>query len=161
MVYILLNNIKGLNFQTLFFLFAIIVQINLNGQTEQSKWSKKEVSYLLPANIHDHSYQLKIESFQDLFIQPLLFVYRVLISDVDGNNCPFSPSCSSFFEEAIKRENLFIGVMMFADRFSSDFNFVNRSDKYYRMPSGRFYDPVVNYDLNSIKYSLPPDAKSK
>ena len=82
--------------------------------------------------------------------------YWFFISDVDGDNCAFQPTCSSFFIDATEETNIFQGSLMFSDRLIRDTNPFKIND-YPRDKSGYYYDPAYNYTLNQrrIKY-LPP-----
>ena len=97
-------------------------------------------------------------SLSQLMIESLAKAYWFLISDLDGDNCPFNPSCSKFFIQAVQETNLPQGVLMFFDRFTRDINIFNREKKYPRLNKRYFYDPIELYTLdeNNIRY-LPPD----
>jgi putative component of membrane protein insertase Oxa1/YidC/SpoIIIJ protein YidD len=92
-----------------------------------------------------------------MFVSGLTHAYWIFISDVDGDNCAFSPSCSSFFIESVKETNIFQGTVMFADRLTRDTNFINRQFRYPFSKNGRLYDVPSNYKLDAaeIKY-IPP-----
>jgi len=76
---------------------------------------------------------------------------------VDGENCPFNPSCSGFLIEAIKETNLPQGTLMFFDRFTRDLNIFGRMNHYPRYGALHLYDPVDLYTLNEDKIQyLPP-----
>ncbi len=47
-----------------------------------------------------------------LFVRPLFWSYRTLISPLLGSACRFEPSCSHFAEEAIARHGLWRGVTL-------------------------------------------------
>jgi putative component of membrane protein insertase Oxa1/YidC/SpoIIIJ protein YidD len=79
--------------------------------------------------------------------------YWFFISGVDGDNCPFQPSCSSFFVESVKETNLIQGILMFADRFTRDINFYKREEHYPRAGNGRYFDPASLYTLKKEKIS--------
>ena len=78
-------------------------------------------------------------------------VYWFFISDVDGDNCPFRPSCSSFFLGSIKETNLPQASLMFFDRFTRDLNIIKGENHYSRVESGHYFDPPGNYILNEEK----------
>ncbi len=80
--------------------------------------------------------------------------YSFFISDHDGDNCPFYPTCSEFFVQAVRETNFFQGFFMFADRFTRDTNLLKGMKHYPLHVSERFYDPVCNYKLEfgEIKY---------
>lgn len=72
--------------------------------------------------------------------------YRIFISDLDGDNCPFSPSCSAFFVSSVTEAGLIKGMLMFSDRFTRDVNLI-KFGLYPVASNGRFYDPPENYIL--------------
>jgi len=124
----------------LIFFFANI----LMAQTDWSRWQKAEVDYSIGINgakgNHNH------EGFSPLSI--LKDGYSFLISDLDGDNCPFYPTCSSFFVESVSETNFIKGTLMFADRFTRDSNLFKTHEHYPVHISGRLFDPVENYLLN-------------
>lgn len=125
-------------------------------QSSAGKWGKQEVDYQIPADSKSRDYSFRIDSPSDLLIKPLVNAYWFFISDVDGDNCPFRPSCSAFFAEAVKETNVFQGTLMFFDRFTRDMNFISRTDNYPRVPEGYLYDPPSAYTLNSEKIKFIP-----
>jgi putative component of membrane protein insertase Oxa1/YidC/SpoIIIJ protein YidD len=86
----------------------------------------------------------------------LINTYWIFISDLDGDNCPFHPSCSSFFLESIEETNLIQGTLMFFDRFTRDSNPVNREEHYPVYKNYRFYDPPKLYTLSKEKIQIIP-----
>ena len=86
-----------------------------------------------------------------IMLSSLRNIYYFFISDLDGDNCPFYPTCSAFFIQSIKETDLFIGGLMFADRFTRDLNLLKGINHYPIKKSGKFFDPPYNYTLNSQK----------
>lgn len=131
--------------------FLFLSQI-IFGQTDWYRWEKAETNYEIPlineSNNHDDS------SFGSSVLSGLQKSYSFLISDLDGDNCPFHPTCSAFYIHSIKETNFFQGTLMFADRFTRDSNLFKRKDHYPRYISGKFYDPTHNYFLiqGKVKY---------
>lgn len=119
-------------------------------QTDWVKWESKQVSYELPTHLH-HDYTVDRSGFGLAVISLVRNAYYFFISDLDGNNCAFSPSCSSFYLQAIKENSIFKGTLMFADRFTRDINFFKGLNRYPMLPSNNFFDPVYNYTLHSEK----------
>ena len=98
---------------------------------------------------NDRNYGIEDGALTDNFVTSLTHAYWIFISDVDGDNCAFSPSCSSFFVESVKETNIFQGTLMFADRLTRDTNFFNRQLHYPYAANGRLYDIPSNYKLNA------------
>jgi len=111
-------------------------------QTDWSRWQKAEVNYSTEVKgNHNHG-----SSYTYLSI--LKDGYSFIISDLDGDNCPFYPTCSSFFVESVSETNFIKGTLMFADRFTRDSNLFKTHEHYPVHSSGRLYDPTHNYKLN-------------
>lgn len=130
----------------LFFLFTPIY-----AQTDWVKWEKADLSYSKNNDYTKRDYSISGESFSEIIIKSMISAYWFFISDVDGENCPFNPSCSSFFVQAVKETNLPQGVLMFFDRFTRDLNIFNRANKYPRIGVAHYHDPVSLYTLDEDK----------
>lgn len=117
----------------------------ISAQTELRRWEAREINYELAS--HNHIDSLKEKQTNSGSLLSLLHqCYSFFISDLDGDNCPFTPSCANFFMEAVDETNFFKGILMFADRFTRDLNlFKVYSD--YSIKSGKFFDPPYNYTL--------------
>ncbi len=126
--------------------FIALLAANCLCQEDYVRWHAKEISYRIKTEeIHD-----PINVGQDLddeLITTARSVYKFLISDVDGDNCPFEPTCSVFFVESVKQTNLLQAALMFADRFTRDINFLKVLNNYPVTIRARFYDPPENYKL--------------
>lgn len=120
-----------------FFLIYLFTNI-LFAQVDWKPWQKKDVDYQIVEN------QLSKNDFNMEFFGVLHFVYKTFISDLDGDNCPFEPSCSNFFMQAYKETNLIKASLMFADRFMRDTNFFNR-DNYQMNSRGKLIDFINDY----------------
>ena len=138
-------------------LFFILVSVSVFGQTNIQKWGKADISYQIKPVNTERNYGIEKGSVTDMFVSSLTHAYWIFISDVDGDNCAFNPSCSSFFIESVKETNIFQGTLMFADRLTRDTNFINRELRYPFSMNGRLYDVPANYKLDAaeIKY-IPP-----
>lgn len=134
-------------------LILLLFSASLFAQTDWEKWDKAEVSYEIPTQIQS-SAKSSNSNFGSMLLTGLQSSYSFLISDVDGDNCPFYPTCSSFYIHSIKETNFFQGTLMFADRFTRDSNILNRKGHYPRYYSGKFFDPTHNYYLiqEEVKY---------
>lgn len=143
------------------FLFGLL-PVAVKAQSEAYKWKAEEVSYKIPAASDpylngDSEAENENTSADALLMKGARTLYKFFISDLDGKNCPFHPSCSEFFVEAVQKSGLIKGVLMFSDRFTRDINLI-KIHHYPLHKSGYLYDPVNNYTLNpsDIKY-LPAD----
>jgi putative component of membrane protein insertase Oxa1/YidC/SpoIIIJ protein YidD len=150
-VYYLKNNIK------IFLLFFLLLTYSLIAQQEWERWEKKTCSYLQKDNFKKRDYSFNFESMSDLVYKSLANGYWFFISDLDGDNCPFSPSCSNFLIAAIKTTNLFQGSLIFFDRFARDSNVFGRRKNYSLSKDGKMYDPIDNYLLNKSKVIVHPN----
>lgn len=132
---------------------------NLSAQTDYEKWNKAEISYAQNIEQGSRDYSIMGDNISQTIVKSFTSAYWFFISDVDGDNCPFKPSCSHFLIEAVKETNLPQGVLMFFDRFTRDLNVFGRINKYPRIGNASYYDPITLYtsDENTIKY-LPPNT---
>lgn len=134
--------------------FCIVVlfffSIHIYAQNDWVKWEKKNYDF----QIHEDDFGAIDTSSNGSILSYAKKSYSFLISDLDGDNCPFYPTCSSFFVESVNRTNIFKGTLMFADRFTRDSNLFKSREHYPHYISGRLFDPVNNYLLNdsSIVY---------
>jgi putative component of membrane protein insertase Oxa1/YidC/SpoIIIJ protein YidD len=135
-----------------FLLIILFTGSCIFAQTDWEKWEAAEISYELPA-VPKKDYTFNTDNFGSLFLSGLKNVYYFTFSDLDGDNCPFHPTCSNFFVSAVKETNIFQGTLMFADRFTRDSNLFKTRTNYPYINSGKLYDPVNNYllDANRIQ----------
>jgi len=122
-------------------LISILSYSAITAQTDWERWSKKEIS-IVPDSI-------KKSSIDNSFISFLYKSYNYMISDLDGDNCAFEPSCSLFFVEAVKSTNFLEGALLFADRFVRDLNILKMNS--YEFKNGKFYDPIEHYIFHQNK----------
>ncbi|MBN1301572.1 MAG: membrane protein insertion efficiency factor YidD [Melioribacteraceae bacterium] len=138
---ILLNKIVRL-VVVLFFISQCMI-----AQSELKKWIKLDATYETEQPARS-GYIIKNKEAGSLLLSVFKITYNFLISDLDGDNCPFYPTCSQFFIQSVEETNLVKGALMFADRFTRDTNIFKRYPYYPLHKSGRLYDPVHNYKLN-------------
>jgi hypothetical protein len=155
----------------LIFIISFFLGPLLFAQTDWQRWGKSEISYSTdlknPVNNSSESNSSESnsskadenkesESFGGVFLNTSKFLYNFFISDLDGDNCPFQPTCSSFFIQSVKATNLFQGILMFSDRFTRDMNLV-KINHYAFSKNMHLFDPVTNYMLKpeKIRY-IPP-----
>lgn len=144
-----------------FLLLILIFQFAIYSQTDWVRWEKSDPTYQITDNHLERDYDLSIESASDVIVKPVINVYWFFISDVDGANCPFNPSCSSFFVQSVKEENIFQGTLMFFDRFTRDTNVFGRHEHYPLFGKNHFYDPISLYTLNEEKIKYIPTKSFK
>ena len=145
------------------FLVFILTAPNLCAQTEIVKWGKADYSYELPIHNNGRDYSFNSKNVGDIFLKSIADSYWILFSDVDGDNCSFSPTCSSFLLQAVHQTNLFQGTIMFFDRFTRDMDIYKKYDHYPRVKDGHYFDPPSLYTLdeNKIKYLPPSEILNK
>jgi putative component of membrane protein insertase Oxa1/YidC/SpoIIIJ protein YidD len=139
-----------------FFLFILLVTTSAFCQIENLKWQKENISYEKADQVRKENYSFQSDNAGEFIKKSLVNAYWFFISDVDGDNCAFQPTCSSFFIDATEETNIVQGSLMFSDRLIRDSSPFKIND-YPRDKSGYYYDPAHNYTLSQrrIKY-LPP-----
>jgi putative component of membrane protein insertase Oxa1/YidC/SpoIIIJ protein YidD len=127
--------------------FCIVIlfffTVHIFAQTDWAKWEKKDYNF----QIHENNSGTVDTSSGSSILSVAKKTYSSLISDLDGDNCPFYPTCSSFFVESVNRTNILKGTLMFADRFTRDSNLFKSREHYPNHIHGKLYDPVENYLL--------------
>ncbi len=138
-------------------LIILFMSVIMPAQTEMHRWGKAEITYQQKSPGSERNYGIENGSLSDILVEGFTHAYWIFISDVDGDNCPFSPTCSSFFVESVKETNIIQGVLMFSDRLTRDTNFFYREYHYPLAENGRLYDVPSNYKLNAaeIRYNPP------
>jgi putative component of membrane protein insertase Oxa1/YidC/SpoIIIJ protein YidD len=134
-------------------IILFFISVILNAQTDFTRWEKKDVNYLKS----DFSIEQEKNEKNDFFsflIGNAQIAYKRIISDVDGENCPFYPSCSNFYVGSVKELGILKGSLMFFDRFTRDLNIFRDRSFYEELPNGKLFDPVVNYMLKPDKIKL-------
>lgn len=137
------------------FLCLIFTEI-LPSQTDWVRWEKFNPSYQIPDKNIEREIDFEISTISDLITKPIIFTYRFFISDVDGANCPFQPSCSHFFLDAVEETNLVQGTVMFFDRFTRDTNVFDRHEQYPIFDLNHYYDPANLYKLQLSEIKIFP-----
>lgn len=134
----------------------ILLTIPVSGQIENLKWKKINISYEKPDEFVKRNYSFESDNLGDLFKKSLVNIYWFFISDVDGDNCSFKPTCSEFFINSIDETNIFQATLMLSDRLTRDTD-PFKMNRYPMDQGGHFYDPANNYTLNTVKINfLPP-----
>lgn len=135
----------------------LFTQLILFTQNDWEKWNKVSDDYVIKDISVTRDYSFKSDNAGEFLIKSAANTYWFFISDVDGDNCPFRPSCSSFLVDAVKETNVLQGSLMFFDRFTRDIN-VFKTGNYARVKSGHYYDPAKFYTLSGDKINyIPPN----
>jgi len=144
-----------LNKQHIFFI-TFLFTTSAFCQLEYFKWQKADISYEQSDQIEHRNYSFKSENVGEFFKKSFINAYWFFISDVDGDNCAFRPTCSTFFVDAIDETNIFQATLMFSDRLTRDTNPV-KINNYPQTINKRYYDPYINYTLvqENINYQPP------
>ncbi len=134
-------------------LFFIFISVTIFAQTDLTRWEKKEPIYTKSVFSIKEETVTKNDVFTFL-VKNSQKVYKVVISDLDGENCPFYPSCSKFYVESVSKGGIIKGTLMFFDRFTRDLNIFRDRKHYDELPNGKLFDPVDNYLLKPDKFKL-------
>lgn len=142
-------------------MIKLIVFISLSAtvlycQTDWVKWGKADISYTINKDFGKREYGIKGDNAGQIVLKTVAAGYWIFISDVDGDNCPFSPTCSSFFVQSVKETNIVQGALMFADRFTRDMDIFGRLAHYPISKNKHLYDPPSLYTLNKDKIKYLP-----
>jgi len=134
-------------------IIILLLTTSAFGQIDNLKWKKADISFEKPDEYRKRNYSFQADDAGKFIKKSLVNTYWFFISDVDGDNCPFSPTCSSFFIDATEETNIFQGTLMFSDRLLRDSN-PFKVNEYPRDKNGHYFDPASNYTLNQerIKY---------
>lgn len=137
--------------------FILVISSHLFAQTDWVKWGKADYSYQVKDKNEYRDYKIDNTNLGSGALKLFTDGYWFFLSDVDGDNCPFSPTCSSFFLKSVHKTNIFQGSLMFFDRFTRDMNIYKKNDRYPLAINMHFYDPPSLYTLKTrnIKY-IPP-----
>ena len=127
---------------------------NLFSQTDWKKWGKAKIDYILKDNYRHRDYNFNSNNAGKFVVKSFINAYWFFVSDLDGDNCPFRPSCSAFFLDAVKETNIFQGTLMFFDRFTRDTN-IFKEGKYPLEKLGYYYDPSSLYTLSGKIHYIP------
>jgi hypothetical protein len=150
-----MNNNKSILWINLSFIF--LFSFSAIAQTDWVKWGKADYTYKMNNPVQQRDYSFDFSNPGRFVLKSLANAYWFFISDVDGDNCSFSPTCSNFFIQSVENTNIIKGSLMFFDRFTRDMDIIGKQDKYPRVPDGHLYDPPSLYILggNFINYISP------
>jgi putative component of membrane protein insertase Oxa1/YidC/SpoIIIJ protein YidD len=136
-----------------FALILLIIPTLAFAQSDWTRWKAVKPSYKMSFGKNK-----EVEKSDGSFAEDVLIgarkIYAFFISDLDGDNCPFYPSCSHFFIRAVKATGLIQGLLMFADRFTRDTNIFKSLTQYPSKVAGRLYDPIFLYKLDESEINI-------
>jgi len=122
---------------------ALFISIFLQGFS-QTPEDLQKFENLFMEETHSHNWrsQLKDNPNELSFIFSAFFViYKELISSQDLDACVFTPSCSVYTIESIKRKGLIAGYFSAIDRLTRC-NPVGNKNFPVDPSTGKYYDPV-------------------
>ena len=125
-------------------IIAVFFSVCLQAQTDWERWEKLDGD----SKIQNYDKKVIKPAKESSFLSILKDSYSFFISDLDGDNCPFYPTCSAFFVHAVHETNILKGTLMFVDRFTRDSNLFKSKSHYAYHISGKLYDPIENYLLS-------------
>lgn len=129
-----------------------------DNHTDWQRWGKADYSYKIPDTNDKRDYSFQGKNAGDVLLKTTVNAYWFFISDVDGDNCSFRPSCSSFFVKSVEETNILQGILMLSDRLTRDTDLL-KIGSYPRVQDGHFYDPPILYELKESKINyIPSDA---
>jgi hypothetical protein len=142
-------------FRKIFFIICLCA-MTVFSQSDWEKWGKADISYEIHNDKTERSYNISGDNAGQIILRTAAVGYWFFISDVDGDNCPFSPTCSSFFLQSVKETNIVQGTLMFADRFTRDMDIFGRLSHYPIARNKHLYDPPSLYTLDKDKIKYIP-----
>ncbi len=100
---------------TVFLLSSFFVLAQQPGETINFN----RLTNAMDAGMHHHKYNYKgVKSEVDFIFTSLFIFYKNFISSQDGNSCTFTPSCSEYMIQAIRKKGVIIGTMAGFDRLT-------------------------------------------
>lgn len=138
----------------LLIIILIICSFSAFSQNESFKWEKAEYLYRTDDSHNKRNITFDSDDPFEIITKSFVYSYRLFISDLDGDNCPFHPSCSSFLLDAVEETNIVTGTLMFFDRFTRDASFIGRNSRYPIHKSGKLYDPAHFYIFKRASHSV-------
>jgi uncharacterized protein len=120
--------------------------IYVSGQTS------KELT-LLSQNNHQHQTSWNVaknnNSTMEIVLSSVFLAYKFFISSQDSQSCSFSPSCSVYAVETIKKQGFFLGILDTFDRLSRC-NGLSPEKYPIDYKHSLLIDPVRNYHYHEL-----------
>jgi putative membrane protein insertion efficiency factor len=113
-----------------------------NSQIEEMRLSLK----INPPRTYSEAKNNKNE--YEVVISALFLGYKQFISSQDDSNCSFTPSCSEYAVQAIKKQGFILGLFNFFDRFARC-NGLSPEDYAFHKKAHLLIDPVrdINHEI--------------
>lgn len=108
----------------------LLIRGTLANKIEENKWEF--------ARTYDNEY--------DLIFSRLFLFYKRFISSQDANSCSFTPSCSIYAINAIKKQGVIVGLINFFDRFTRC-NSLSPENYKIDLKSKLLIDPVRGFNF--------------
>jgi len=128
-------------------------------QSDWQRWQAREIRYAAATEKINSSGGQENKSLGNFLLGTSHSLYNFFISGLDGDNCPFEPTCSNFFIQSVKETNIFQGGLMFFDRFTRDMNLLKINHYPLTPDRSHFTDPVINYTLHQDKIRYVPPVR--
>jgi len=96
--------------------FLLINSYTVIGQSKYEVNKFKELVFIEQSP--EYNYTLNSNNEIHLIITNAFVFYKKHVSSHDYGKCNFTPSCSEYALDAIKKKGIIIGIIMFFDRFS-------------------------------------------
>jgi putative component of membrane protein insertase Oxa1/YidC/SpoIIIJ protein YidD len=126
-------------------LFCLFLFGSLGAKTAFAQTAEdiKSFQNLENANVEHYTPKLSLQgkSAEGMLFSSMFYIYKRFFSSQDGNQCQFSPSCSEYAWQSVKKKGPIMGMIDGFDRLCRC-NGMSR-ELYHKDPnSNRLYDPV-------------------
>ncbi len=128
----------------IFLIFAFLLSLSVHFQkmnAQQTEFSKFNNFFEPKVHHHNWSSQLTNNRNEAKFVFSVLFVlYKDVLSSQDVDSCVFTPSCSVYAVESVKKNGAIYGIMDAFDRLTR----CNPAPKQFSIDPNthKYYDPV-------------------
>ena len=129
---------------TAFFINLFAVTVLSENVFAQSVSEIQIMQTAIPAAGKKPVYQYAKENTNEIqmLLSGLFLFYKNFISSQDGSSCSFTPSCSEFGMEAVKKQGVIIGVINTFDRLTRC-NSLSPEKYSFHPVTHLLYDPVL------------------
>ncbi len=126
-----------------YFFICLLILICAEAKSQTSEDAKHFSGwiYMEKSSAKNYASAKKNTSLEEHIFSAAFLFYKQYISSQDKNACTFSPSCSEYALQSIKKEGIVLGMMSGFDRISRCHNLSR--EKYHILPHTHLlYDPV-------------------
>src|SRR4051812_15628460 len=104
----------------LFFFLFLLLGFGCQGAFAQTGEDVKAFRNLENANVQRYTPKLSLQGkgVEGVVFSSMFYLYKRFFSSQDGNQCQFSPSCSEYAWEAVKKKGPIMGMFDGFDRLS-------------------------------------------